>query len=372
MRPADALDRIVYLLDRVLAEQQKVQAFARARDIVHEVGDDEVERLHAAGKLTDLPGIGHLDRQGDRPGARRRRPRLPGPARTGDRHPAGRGAELALLRGDCHTHSTWSDGGASIEKMARTAMALGHEYMVLTDHSPRLTIAHGLNAERLRTQLDEVAALNETLAPFRILTGIEVDILSRRQPRPERRAAGPARRGRGQRALEAADGAHGDDPAHGGGGRQPHVDILGHCTGRSWSASRPPSVFDAEIVFAACAQFDTALEINCRPERQDPPDELVDLALEWDLSFAIDTDAHAPGQMEWQAYGCDKAVRHGIEPAQVVNAMGADDLVAWASTHAARGRRPDPPFTSGNGRWDGRSPRRERKLARHRTLTPLP
>src|SRR5690606_20423531 len=92
--------------------------------------------------------------------------------------PLAEGAQLrGLLRGDCHTHSTWSDGGASIEAMARTAMALGHEYMVLTDHSPRLTVAHGLSPERLREQLDEVAELNERLAPFRILTGIEVDIL---------------------------------------------------------------------------------------------------------------------------------------------------------------------------------------------------
>jgi putative hydrolase len=115
----------------------------------------------------------------------------------------------------------------------------------------------------------------------------------------------------------------------------PHVDILGHCTGRKLvGRGRPPSVFDPEIVFAACAQFDTALEINCRPERQDPPDELVDLALDWDLHFAIDTDAHAPGQMEWQAYGCDKAARHGIEPARIVNTWAADDLVAWAGSHA--------------------------------------
>src|SRR5690606_25194653 len=90
----------------------------------------------------------------------------------------GEGRELrAALQGDCHTHSTWSDGGASIEEMARTAIALGHGYMVLTDHSPRLTVAHGLTAERLRAQLAEVRELNERLAPFRILTGIEVDIL---------------------------------------------------------------------------------------------------------------------------------------------------------------------------------------------------
>jgi putative hydrolase len=337
MHPTEALDRIVYLLDRVLAESQKVRAFARARDVLGEVGDDEVERLHAAGKLTDLPGIGATT-------ARVVTQALDGEVPDYLAHleqetvlPVGEGADLrAALRGDCHLHSTWSDGGAPIEKMARTAMALGHEYMVLTDHSPRLTIAHGLNAERLRAQLDEVAKLNERLAPFRILTGIEVDILVdgsldqseellarldlvvasvHSKLRMERQEM--------TRRMVAAVAS-------------PHVDILGHCTGRKLvGRGRPPSVFDAEIVFAACAQFDTAVEINCRPERQDPPDELVDLALDWGLRFAVDTDAHAPGQMEWQVYGCDKAARHGIGPDQIVNTMPADELVAWAASHAS-------------------------------------
>ncbi len=337
MRPADALDRIVYLLDRALAEQQKVRAFARARDVVAEVGDDEVARLHAAGKLTELAGIGPTTGKviaealaGEVPGYL---------AQLEDETviPVGEGAALrAALRGDCHTHSTWSDGGASIEAMARTAIALGHDYMVLTDHSPRLTIAHGLNADRLRSQLDEVAALNEALAPFRILTGIEVDILvdgalDQSEDLLARLDVVVASV-HSKLRMERMDMTRRMVSAV----ASPHVDILGHCTGRKVvGRGRPPSTFDAEIVFAACAQFDTALEINCRPERQDPPDELVDLALEWDLRFAIDTDAHAPGQMEWQVYGCDKAARHGIEPAQVVNTMAADDLVAWAASHAA-------------------------------------
>jgi len=336
MRPADALDRIVYLLDRVLAEGQKVRAFARARDVVEATGDDEIARLHAAGKLTDLAGIGPTTARviaealdGDVPSYLAQ---LEGETVIDP----GEGADLrAALRGDCHTHSTWSDGGAPIEKMARTAIALGHEYMVLTDHSPRLTVAHGLNEQRLRLQLEEVRRLNGELAPFRILTGIEVDILEdgaldqteemlaqldvvvasvHSKLRMERREMT-------RRMVTAV--------------ASPHVDILGHCTGRKLvGRGRPPSTFDAEIVFAACAQFDTALEINCRPERQDPPDELLTLALDWDLRFAVDTDAHAPGQMEWQAYGCDKAARHGVDPDRIVNTMAADDLVAWAAGHA--------------------------------------
>jgi putative hydrolase len=333
MRPADALDRIVYLLDRALAEGQKVKAFARARDVVEAEGDDAIARLHAAGKLTDLAGIGATT---GKVIAEALDGEVPGYLAALEAETViepGEGSGLrAALRGDCHTHSTWSDGGASIEKMARTAIALGHDYMVLTDHSPRLTVAHGLTAARLKDQLAEVRELNERLAPFRILTGIEVDImpdgsLDQREDilasldvvvasvhsklRMERQEMT-------RRMVSAV--------------ASPHVDILGHCTGRKLvGRGRPQSTFDAEIVFAACAQFDTALEINCRPERQDPPDELVDLALEWDLRFAIDTDAHAPGQMEWQAYGCDKAARHGIEPERIVNTWSAGDLLAWAA-----------------------------------------
>jgi putative hydrolase len=337
VHPADALDRIVYLLDRALAETTKVRAFARARDVLQEVGDDEVAKLHATGKLTELAGIGPTTA------------RVIGEALDGELPsylvhledetiiPLGEGADLrAALKGDCHTHSIWSDGGASIESMARTAIVLGHDYMVLTDHSPRLTVAHGLSADRLRAQLDEVAALNQSLAPFRILTGIEVDILvdgslDQRDDLLARLDVVVAsvhsklRMERSEMTRRMVNAV-----------ASPHVDILGHCTGRKLvGAGRPPSQFDAEIVFAACAQFDTALEINCRPERQDPPDELLELAIDWGLRFAVDTDAHAPGQMEWQAYGCDKAARHGIEPERIVNTMAADDLVGWAATHAA-------------------------------------
>jgi putative hydrolase len=335
MSPADALDRVVYLLDRDLAEGRRIQAYAKARDLVRELGDDEIAARHADGTLLDLPGIG---------------------ASTGkvialaldggiDEHLAtleaetaidiGEGAALrAALRGDCHSHTTWSDGGAPVELMARTAMELGHEYLVVTDHSPRLTIAHGLDRDRLLSQLDEIERVRAEVAPFRILTGIEVDILqdggldqdddllerldivvasvhsklSMPEPEMTRRMV-----------LAVAS---------------PHVDILGHCTGRKVvGTGRAQSKFDADIVFAACARFDTAVEINCRPERQDPPEELLSLAVDWDCKLSIDTDAHAPGQLEWQAYGCDKAARLGIEADRIVNTMPADDLLAWAANH---------------------------------------
>ena len=178
--------------------------------------------------------------------------------------------------------------------MARAAMALGHEWMVMTDHSGRLTVAHGLNAERLRQQLEEIAELNEQLAPFRILTGMEVDILV---DGALDLARGPARRARRRRRPASTRSCRCRAPEMTRrmvlAVASPHVDILGHCTGRKVPGKmrqvgqtrlrrpgRAPS-FDAEIVFAACAQFGTAVEINCRPERQDPPDDLLDLALEW-------------------------------------------------------------------------------------------
>ncbi|HKH04418.1 MAG TPA: PHP domain-containing protein [Acidimicrobiales bacterium] len=384
MHPAEALDRIAYLLDRALEPSQRVKAYIRARDVVREQGDDEIARLHAAGRLTDLAGIGPKTAAIIEQALAGEVPSYIGELEEDTRIEPGPGAGLrAALRGDCHTHSTWSDGGATIEEMARAAIGLGHEYMVLTDHSPRLTVARGLTAERLARQLDEVEAVNERLAPFRVLTGIEVDInpdgsLDQSEEMLARldvvvasvhSKLGMERTDMTRRMVTAV--------------ANPHVDILGHCTGRkvaSWerfaggkasgrrsaapvpaserdaAPARPRRVgpngkgkdwsrpapgggraqaeFDAELVFAACAQFGTALEINCRPERQDPPEDLLAMAIEWGLEFSIDTDAHAPGQLEWQPYGCDKAALAGIPAERIVNTRPADELLGWAAAHA--------------------------------------
>ncbi len=218
--------------------------------------------------------------------------------------------------------------------MARAAIGLGHEYLVMTDHSPRLTIAHGLNRERLLAQLDEIDELNAELAPFRILTGIEVDIFEDGSLDQAEDLLGrldvvvasvhskfrmPEQQMTERLVMAVAS---------------PHVDILGHCTNRKVvGKGRPGSVFDEDIVFAACARFETAIEINCRPERQDPPEAMLANALDWGCSVAIDTDAHAPGQLEWQAYGCDKAARLGVATDDVVNTMAVDDLLAWTADH---------------------------------------
>jgi putative hydrolase len=214
--------------------------------------------------------------------------------------------------------------------MARAARALGHEYLVATDHSARLTVAHGLSPERLADQVDEIAVINEELAPFRILTGMEVDILDDgRLDLPDAWLA--------QLDVVIASVHHRIHQDKDQMTRRlvravahPHVDILGHCTNRKVLGNkRMPSQFDADYVFAACAKFDTAVEINCRPERQDPPEEILDLALQWDCRISINSDAHAPGQLEWVNYGCDKAALAEIEPSRIINTRTADDLLEF-------------------------------------------
>ena len=216
--------------------------------------------------------------------------------------------------------------------MATAARDLGREWIALTDHSPRLTVANGLTAERLAQQIELVGRLNAEVAPFRILTGIEVDILEDGSLDQSadllgqldvvvasvhsklRMPAGPMT----ERMVAAVS--------------NPHVDVLGHCTGRLLGGlggrGRPESAFDPERVFAACRDHGVAVEINCRPERQDPPDPLLSLAVEIGCVFAIDTDAHAPGQLDWLDSGCAKAERHGIQPGQVINTRSADLMVS--------------------------------------------
>ncbi len=246
----------------------------------------------------------------------------------------------AALKGDLHVHSDWSDGGSPIREMAETALSLGHEYMALTDHSPRLTVANGLTPARLEQQLDVVAALNEQLAPFRILTGIECDInldgtldqtdelLGRldvvvASVHSDLRANSTAMT---ERMLTAV--------------ANPHTDVLGHCTGRlvigrqqrnGTQKPRPESTFDAEAVFAACVEAGTAVEINSRPERLDPPRRLLTLAAELGCEFAIDTDAHAPGQLDWQTNGCERAVECGVDPDRVINTWTVEHLLEWTA-----------------------------------------
>jgi len=339
--PAADLRRIAFLLEVASEPTFRVRAFRNAAVLVMSLPAAELAERTRRGTLRDIPGIGEVlartiaeSLRGEEPVYLRRL------ESTGGQPIAELGAALrAALRGDCHVHSDWSDGGSPIREMAEAARDLGHHYMVLTDHSPRLTVANGLTAARLEQQLDEVAQLNADLAPFRILTGIEVDILTdgsldqdaallsrldvvvgsvhselRMDEKPMTRRL----------VTALAD---------------PHLDLLGHMTGRmvTGKRKRPPSSLDAEIVFAAVLQFDKAIEVNARPERLDPPKRILRLAVEAGCRFSIDSDAHAPGQLAWLPFGCDRAAACGVPEASVVNAMDADSLLAWTASHEAAG-----------------------------------
>ncbi len=330
-----ALTKAIYFLDRGLAPGQKVRAFSTAIDRVQELDNDELVNLVQTNKLRDIPGVGASTGSVIEDAVNGKESEYLANLDHKTQCGPTSGAQLrSRIQSDLHMHTLWSDGGAPLRAMAETAKALGHQYIAITDHSARLTIAHGLSEERLSEQLAEVAILNMELAPFRILTGMEVDILEDGSLDLSDEALGQLdvvvgsvhsklrmeRREMTRRMVKAI--------------ASPHVDILGHCTGRKITGGgRPPSEFDADIVFAACARFDTAVEINCRPERRDPPNELVELAKDWGCKFSIDTDAHAPGQMEWQNWGCDLLTDLGVDPDSVVNTWDADTLVDWAGSH---------------------------------------
>jgi putative hydrolase len=343
--PVEDLRRIAFLLERAHEATYRVKAFRTAAATLAALPAGDVAERAGAGTLTKLPGVGDVTARcvaeslaGEEPVYLRRLLDTEGTDLDE--------ATLALrnaLRGDCHSHSDWSDGGSPIEEMSLAAVELGHEYLVLTDHSPRLTIARGLSADRLREQLDVVGALNEKLSdlaeqgvmkPFRLLTGIEVDILQDgsldqsddllarldivvASVHSKLRDSSAVMTSRMVTALA-----------------NPHLDILGHCTGRLVTGrGRPESTFDADAVFGAAAEYDKAIEINSRPERLDPPKRLLRRAYELGCVFTVDTDAHAPGQLDWLPYGCARAVACGVGPERIVNTRPAQALLEWAGSH---------------------------------------
>ncbi len=337
VHPIEALRRVAFLLERTRAGTYRVEAFRNAVKTLKTVDDAEVRERAEAGTLQEIPGIGKSTSGVVEEAVRGEVPaylaslqeKSGGPLVEG-------GADLyAALRGDCHLHSDWSDGGSPIDEMVLTAIELGHDWMVLTDHSPQLRVANGLTVERLTQQLGIVDAVNRSLAGrFRLLKGIEVDIL-------DDGSLDQTEAMLGQLDLVTAS-VHSKLRMNGGpmttrmvaAVSNPRVNVLGHCTGRLVEGSRgtrPQSDFDARAVFEACAEHDTAVEINSRPERCDPPDELIELALEIGCLFSVDSDAHAPGQLDMKAYGCERAERLGVPWDRIVTTWDVDRVLAWAN-----------------------------------------
>ena len=335
MDAVDALTEIAFWLERELAPSFKVQAFRRAAATIAPLSADELAERVADGRLKRTKGIGDRTFQvisqavaGDVPDyLADLREKNAGALATG-------GEELlSALRGDLHSHTEWSDGTTPLEQMAATASRLGREYLAVTDHSPSLKVANGLTAERLTEQLDTIAALDAAATgSVTLLRGIEVDILEdgTLDQTPEmldrldvvvasvHSKLRADRRTMTERML--------------GGVRDPHTNVLGHCTGRLVTGSRgtrPPSEFDAEAVFAACAENGVAVEINSRPERQDPPDELIRLALDAGCVFSIDSDAHAPGQLDFLGYGAARAAANGVPAERIVTTWPLPRLRGW-------------------------------------------
>ena len=216
--------------------------------------------------------------------------------------------------------------------MARAARDLGHEYVALTDHSPRLTVANGLDAARLMRQLDVVERINAELAPFRILTGIEVDILDDgsldQSDELLSRLDVVVASVHSKLKMDAASMTRRMLAAV----ANPRTDVLGHCTGRMvMGKGRAESSFDAEQVLAACRDHGVAVEVNSRPERLDPPRRLLSRAVELGCLISINSDAHAPGQLSWLPLGCSRATECGAEPEQVVTTWDLDTLLAWTA-----------------------------------------
>ncbi len=332
--PVWALRRIAFLRERRLDDTYRIKAYRTAAATLAALPPGELTERGRAGSLRELPGVGAKTAAvvADCLAGRRPATLVDLETKAGPLAPGGESVR-ALLRGDLHTHSDWSDGGSPIQEMVATAIEVGHGYTALTDHSPRLRVANGLSVERLTEQLAVVDAVNAHLGDsFRLLRGIEVDILEDggldqteemlgrldvvvASVHSKLRMDGAAMTRRMVRAVQHRA-----------------TDVLGHCTGRlimGGRGTRPQSDFDAEVVFAACAERQVAVEINSRPERRDPPEDLVAVALEAGCLFSIDSDAHAPGQLDFLDHGAARAVELGVPAERIVNTWPLNRLLEW-------------------------------------------
>jgi len=317
---AQALSEIGYLLRQQEKERFRAKAFSAASwSLALERPD--VERLARTDSLTSIEGVGEgiarvlkdLVDTGQSRYLNRLREQMLQPARDDESV-----LDLRDYQGDIHSHTTWSDGRATMLEMARGAQALGYKYLGITDHSPRITVVHGLDAERLLAQSQEMAEVQKQVDGLTLLQGIEVDILEDgaldlpdavleildvviASPHVKLRQEPSLMT---ERMLRAAS--------------HPHVDVIGHPTGRR-PGSREGATYDFELVFKEAAKHGIALEIDCDPARLDLSPEMARLALECGCSFVVDADAHAPAELAYVPMAMWMARRAGIPEERILN-----------------------------------------------------
>jgi putative hydrolase len=328
---AQVLSEIGYLLRQNPDERFRAKAFSAAAWSLA-IERPDVEALHRSNELTQLEGVGpgiakvlaEVAETGKSRYLDRLREQTKQPARDDESN-----LDFARYQGDVHSHSNWSDGRATMLEMARGAEAMGYHYLGVTDHSPRIKVVHGLDAERLLAQSREMADVQAQVPAVALLQGIEVDILEDgsldlpdmvlepldivvASPHVKLRQERAAMTERMLRAVS-----------------HPHVNVIGHPTGRR-PGSREGADYDFEAVFKEAARHHVALEIDCDPARMDLSPEMARLALELGCNFALDADAHAPAEFAYVPMGMWMARRAGIPEDRILNFRSLGDLTEIA------------------------------------------
>ena len=317
---AQVLSEIGYLLRQQEKERYRARAFSAASWTLA-LERPDVETLARADSLTSIEGVGEgiarvlkdVVTTGESRYLNRLREQMNQPAHDDESR-----LDYADYRGDIHSHTDWSDGRATMLEMARGAQALGYRYLGITDHSPRITVVHGLDAERLLAQSREMAEVQAQVDGLTLLQGIEVDILEDgsldlpdavleildvviASPHVKLRQEPAAMTERMMRAVS-----------------NPQVDVIGHPTGRR-PGSREGATYDFAAVFKAAAENGVALEIDCDPARLDLSPEMARLAYELGCDFTVDADAHAPGEFAYVPMALWMARRAGIPKERILN-----------------------------------------------------
>jgi DNA polymerase (family 10) len=235
--------------------------------------------------------------------------------------------ERGDIRGDLHCHTTWSDGRASVEEMGRAARELGYDYLAICDHTPAVGAVRGLTADEVRRQGEEIRAANESLAPFRVLRGIECDILTDgRLDLPDDVLAEldwvQASVHGGQRMPRAEMTKRVEEAL-----RNPHVRCLSHPKGR-YINRRPENATDLDRVFAVALEEGVALEVNGLPDRLDLSGEHVRDALRAGVLIVCSTDAHSVRGLTNMTLSVATARRGWAAPADVVNTQPVEAILA--------------------------------------------